>query len=236
MNGNVKTIFFDAGHTLIHAHPSLGEIYTNVTKSFGIHVPPDRFAAEFAATFKEFVANIPSNDIVGTDEQDYRMWYDITKRIYDETPELHALDYRRWFDLLYDTFGHATVWRMYPETESILAELRQRGLRLGIISNWDTRLKTIVRELGLHKLIDGLFISSEVGYRKPDKRIFDRAIEATAARPQETIHVGDTYEEDVVGALGAGIAPIFIDRRNTGAPKKNGVRTIETLSELLDLV
>src|SRR5207245_2297756 len=80
--------------------------------------------------------------------QDVAMWRDITRRIYDRLPPLAAIPFDGWFDALYRRFGDPEAWRFYDDVEKVLVDLRARGLQLGIISNWDTRLKSICDGLG----------------------------------------------------------------------------------------
>lgn len=232
-----KAVFFDAGHTLIYAHPDLGSVYAETTKGFGVRVAPERFVETFIPVFKE-TTRIYAQTSAASDALDVAMWRDITRRIYDRIPELSALPFDGWFDALYRRFGSSEVWRFYEDVESVLLDLRARGLRIGVISNWDTRLRAISEGLGLTRLIDFLVISAEAGVRKPDPRIFRLALDQAGVRPEEAIHVGDLPEEDVEGARRAGLRPVLIDRKKrltaSGAPAN--VRVVTSLEELIPLL
>jgi len=100
----------------------------------------------------------------------------------------------------------------YPDVAPALAGLRQRGLSLVAVSNWDCSLPRVLARCGLDGMLDGTITSAEAGARKPDPAIFAPALELAGCEPGEALHVGDTAEEDVEGARAAGIRPLLIDR------------------------
>ena len=104
----------------------------------------------------------------------------------------------------------------YPDTVPALGELRARGLRVLVVSNWDVSLPRVLERCGIAGLIDATVTSAEVGARKPDPAIFLTALELTGSTPDEALHVGDTAEEDVTGARAAGIRALLIDRGGRG--------------------
>jgi putative hydrolase of the HAD superfamily len=101
---------------------------------------------------------------------------------------------------------------VYPDVQPALADLRDRGLTLVAVSNWDCSLPRVLERCGLDGLLDGTVTSAGVGARKPDPAIFASALELAGCEPAEALHVGDTPEEDVAGARAAGIRPLLIDR------------------------
>ncbi|MDA0181055.1 HAD-IA family hydrolase [Solirubrobacter phytolaccae] len=120
----------------------------------------------------------------------------------------------------------------YPDSAPALLALRERGIRLVVVSNWDFSLHERLAETGLTPLLDGALASAEVGVAKPDPAIFTAALEVAGVAPEQAWHVGDTPAADVEGARGAGLTPIYIARG--GAPL-DGVRTVRTLLELIPL-
>jgi putative hydrolase of the HAD superfamily len=232
-----KAVFFDAGHTLLYAHPDLGSVYAETTASFGIRLDPERYAETFVPVFKE-TTRIYSTTSTASDAQDVAMWRDITRRIYDRLPALSGIPFDAWFEALYRRFGSPEAWRFYDDVESSLRLLRSRGLKIGVVSNWDTRLKTISDGLGLTPLVDFIVISAEVGVRKPDPGIFRMALDRAGVRAEDAIHVGDLLEEDVEGARRAGVRAVLIDRKKriTAGKSPTDVRVVTTLAELLPLL
>jgi len=232
-----KAVFFDAGHTLLYAHPDLGTVYAEATASFGVRLAPERYAETFVPVFQE-TTKIYSSTSTASDAQDVAMWRDITRRIYDRLPPLSGIPFDAWFETLYRRFGSPDVWRFYDDVETVLRDLKSRGLKIGVVSNWDTRLKAISDGLGLTPLVDFIVISAEVGVRKPDPGIFRMALDRAGVRPDEAIHVGDLLEEDVEGARRAGVRAVLIDRKKritAGGPPAD-VRVVNSLAELRELL
>lgn len=232
-----KAVFFDAGHTLLYAHPDLGSVYSQVTAAMGVQLHPERFLETFVPVFKE-TTKFYSQTQTASDAQDRAMWRDITRRIYDRLPGLAGIAFEGWFEGLYARFGQPEAWRFYDDVEPVLRDLRGRGLKIGVISNWDTRLKGISDGLGLTPLVDFLVISAEAGVRKPDPRIFRLALDKAGVRPEEAIHVGDLPEEDAEGARRAGVRPVLIDRKKRITPDgvPPDVPRVTSLSELIALL
>ncbi|HWH11565.1 MAG TPA: HAD-IA family hydrolase [Solirubrobacteraceae bacterium] len=140
---------------------------------------------------------------------------------------------------LLDVLGFAA----YPDAAGALRGLRERGVRLVVLSNWDISLHDVLGACGLAELVDGVICSAEQGVAKPAPEIFRAALRLAGVPAELALHVGDSYAEDVLGARSAGIEPILIVR----APGDGGllssheqhppgdVRTIESLGELAGL-
>jgi putative hydrolase of the HAD superfamily len=115
-------------------------------------------------------------------------------------------------DVGVDELVAAIRFTTYPDVVPALSALRDRGLRLVVVSNWDCSLPRVLEGCGLGGMLDGTVTSAEAGARKPDPAIFARALELAGCEASEALHVGDTAEEDVAGARAAGIRPLLIDR------------------------
>jgi putative hydrolase of the HAD superfamily len=115
-----------------------------------------------------------------------------------------------------DELVDAIHFDAYPDAVPALGELRDRGLRLVAVSNWDYALPRVLERCGLDGLLDGAVTSAGAGARKPDPAIFEPALALAGCGPDEALHVGDTAEEDVGGARAAGIRPLLLDRDGNG--------------------
>lgn len=120
---------------------------------------------------------------------------------------------------------------MYPETLPVLEELRSRGLLLAVVANWEPSLHRLVREFELDEYFRLIVSSAEVGLSKPDPYIFHQALKQMNVPPEAALHVGPSLQEDVAGALRAGIRPVWLNR--TGLPVDFEVLTITDLRGLL---
>ena len=107
-------------------------------------------------------------------------------------------------------------FRPYDDAAPALQGLRERGLRLVCVSNWDVSLPEVLRRCGLEDTLDATVTSAGAGARKPDPAIFGVALDAAGCSAAEALHVGDTPEEDLAGAGAAGIDALLIDRDGGG--------------------
>ena len=127
---------------------------------------------------------------------------------------------------------------LYGDVLSTLKRLQQMDLKMGIISNWDTPLHAMVEELGLSPYFEVVVASHDqrVQSAKPDAAIFEYALNAVGVSTEETVHVGDSFEADIMGAHAVGIRAILLDREGTQAGRwEETIRTLHVLPDLLDV-
>ena len=110
----------------------------------------------------------------------------------------------------------AIRFRAFADAPPALAALRDRGLRLVCVSNWDYALPEVLERCGLAEALDGVVTSAGTGARKPDPAIFAAALELAGCVAAAALHVGDSAEEDIAGARAAGIPALLIDRGGSG--------------------
>ena len=104
------------------------------------------------------------------------------------------------------------LWRTpMPGVAEALAAMKALGLRLVVVSNADGSVERGLRGAGLADFFDAVVDSALVGFEKPDPRIFRHALEGAGAAPERTLHVGDLYHADVVGARAAGLHALLLD-------------------------
>ena len=90
--------------------------------------------------------------------------------------------------------------------------MRQAGYVVGVISNWDSRLNSILEGLGLMAHVQHVTISALVGWEKPHRAVFDHALQAVSVAPEQALHIGDSLREDIQGASEAGLQPLWLQR------------------------
>ncbi|CAN5137101.1 HAD family hydrolase [soil metagenome] len=115
-----------------------------------------------------------------------------------------------------ETMLESIRFSAFEDARPALEKLRQAGLRLVCVSNWDISLTEVLDRCELADLIDAVVTSASSGFRKPDPAIFAAGLEAAGCSPDEAVHVGDTREEDIAGAEAAGIRGLLIDRTGGG--------------------
>ena len=114
--------------------------------------------------------------------------------------------------------GHRHI-AAYDETQSVLAELRARGVTLAICSNWDWDLEEAIEAAGLTGTIDVVVSSAWIGARKPHRRMYDAVLDRIGVAPGDALFVGDTWTCDVEGPRAAGLVPLYVRRSHLGIDK-----------------
>lgn len=205
-----KTIFFDAAGTLIYLPKSVGHHYALVGERVGLLLEADALDRAFATCWKQMPTR-PAID--GPREDDDKGWWcELVDRVLDEVaPATGVLDRDAFFEAAYSHFAEAGVWDLYPEVAEVLG-LLQRRFDLAVISNFDGRLRMILEHLGVSQFFSHVFLSSELGADKPDPEIYHRALQLSAAQPNETLHVGDDPVRDWQGAAAAGLSIFRLER------------------------
>ena len=232
----MKALLLDAGLTLLRAAPSLGGIYARVARRHGATVAEADFerAAENAFHAQAAAHRALGEEGLRTSDGHERIsWTAHARAVAGALPSMAEVPFAPWFEDLYDEFGTAAAWEPYPDAEPLLRGLRERGVRLAVVSNWDTRLRPILEKRGLRPYFDAVVISAEVGWRKPHPAIFLDALERLGVPPADAVHCGDSVGDDVEGARAAGIRPVLLDRAGTRpSPGCEVVRGLDGLARL----
>jgi putative hydrolase of the HAD superfamily len=229
----LTAICFDAGNTLLYCDPSPAEVYARALSRHGRAVTPDHVAPVFAEAWAEMqLTTRPGQDRYTSEPGGERAWWGRFLRTVLARLE-HDAPWQALLDELYGAFSRPDLWHVFPEVPATLSELRHRGFRLGVISNWDTRLPDILDQLDLTQWFDDIAVSSLEGVEKPAREIFDRSVARLGVPAAEAVHVGDSPVEDYQGALNAGLRALLIDRHGTFAG--NGMRRIGSVDEVLSL-
>ena len=218
-----RAVLFDAAETLFTTRGSVGEIYGGIARQYGSKAPSDVIQAAFLRQFR-------GAGPLSTQDQK-RWWKDVVYRVFNEVGMVQNFD--QFFDQVYDRFRDSEGWILFPETAEVLAELKKRGLKLGVISNFDDRAYSVMRSLNILQFFDAVTLSSETGYCKPDRKIFDAAVKKLGLPASEVLLVGDSLHDDVDAALDAGLSAVLIDRRNRH-PSVSHVPKISSLKQILD--
>jgi REG-2-like HAD superfamily hydrolase len=143
-------------------------------------------------------------------------------------PELAEV-FRARVDELAFTLPSA-MFSLYPDTLPCLEQLRDRGISMAVISNWDATLHRVLDMFGLSPYFTFELASLEEGMEKPDPRLFELALASLDAEPEQTAHVGDDPLDDVEGARSVGMRAVLIDR--SGATG-DAIRSLEELGSVL---
>ena len=124
-------------------------------------------------------------------------------------------------------------WEVYPEAAETLVEIKDRGYRLGIVSNWPPTLESTLEAAGLRQYFEVIVVSGIYGYAKPHPAIFESAIQRLQIAPSSALYVGDSVKFDVQGAASVGMRAVLLDPDNQASGEH---QCIASLRELLDLL
>jgi putative hydrolase of the HAD superfamily len=217
---HVQALTFDVGGTFIEPWPSVGHVYAEVAARHGHKdVRPERLNQQFAAAWRNKV----------NFDHSPGSWLELVRETFKGSisrPE-------EFFEELYSRFARPEAWRIFEDARPALELLRERGFQLGVISNWDERLRPLLEHLELARYFEAIVISVETGFAKPSPRIFDKAAVLLGLPPRFILHVGDSVPEDVNGARAAGFQALLLDRK---AMSSAVASTTATLTELVPLL
>ncbi|MGI6254802.1 MAG: HAD family hydrolase [Acutalibacter sp.] len=203
----INRVFFDLGLTL--AESDVPHRYVERFSRLGHLITGEQAQRAYHLANKYFMRERPGE--LGQHSRD--MLRDFLQRVCMElqVPQLGE----RLFQLTVEDPCPAK-WSAFPFAVQALQQLRDRGVKTGLISNWDPSCRRVLQETGLAPYLDPIVVSSEVGVEKPDPRIFRRALELSGDRPENCLYVGDNYYDDGVGASGVGMAYCILNPRRLG--------------------
>jgi putative hydrolase of the HAD superfamily len=210
----IRSVLFDAAGTLLEVAEPVGETYARFARRHGISVD----AARLDGSFRRAIRSSPplafaDRGDVDLPRRECAWWRRVVMASFQgATADTDVSALEPVFDELFAYFATRAAWRVFADVPPAIAELRARGLRLAVVSNFDGRLRTLLADLGLGEQFDAVVLSSECGFAKPDPRIFHAALRAIDARAAATLHVGDSEELDVRAARAAGLTALRIDR------------------------
>ncbi len=210
-------IFFDAVGTLFGVRGSVGEVYSQIARDYGVYVSIEVLNQAFYQRFKAASSPaFPGHSLREIPDLEFRWWKAIAEQTFAQIGVLHEFsDFSAFFADLYQHFATAEPWVLYADVMPTLTRLRDRHITLGVLSNFDSRLYSVLNALDLMSFFSSVTISTEVGAAKPNPQIFAHAIAKHDYPAHQIWHVGDSFEEDFKAAQSAGLRGIWLDRAST---------------------
>uniref|UniRef100_A0AC34QRP3 Haloacid dehalogenase-like hydrolase domain-containing protein 3 n=1 Tax=Panagrolaimus sp. JU765 TaxID=591449 RepID=A0AC34QRP3_9BILA len=229
---NIRLLSLDAMDTLIALKEPPGTTYARFAKKFGIAADPDVLNSRFPAVFKEVDQRHPCygfNSFGAT-----QWWFEVIKKCFGE--DYHFKDEAVAEEMcysLFDYYGTKEPWRLLElDAFKQLDRLRSNGLSVSITSNFDARLRSVLLEFGILNHVDFIALSGEIGFAKPDPKIFECLLEFfNIESPNQILHVGDSLTKDVEGAANFG-AVTCLYRPKDSVKFEGKVPVISTLGDL----
>jgi putative hydrolase of the HAD superfamily len=223
-----EAVFFDAGETLVHPHPTFADLFSRILKHEGFDVRPETITDRIHVVFDRFREAARTKELWTTTPEKSRLfWHDVYAIFFREIgiPDSNGL-----IDSVYREFTDLANYSLFDDVVPTLAKLRDAGLKLGVVSNFEEWLERLLDQLGVSGSFDVRVISGVEGMEKPDPRIFQLAMQRADVTPERSAYVGDNPEFDVDPAAAVGMFPVLLDRRER-FPDASATR-ITTLDEL----
>jgi len=212
-------MMFDVGGTMIGPRTTFGAMYADVMAELGVERPPEVFETSLRHAMDTMEDTVPRGQdrYRAFPEGEEGFWARFARVALEHATGQPPADsvVVQALQRLRERFRSAHAWQVYPDVTPALAELRRLGVRLAIVSNWDSRLPDLLRQLGLALHFDVFAVSHIEGVEKPHPRLFRIALERLGAGPAEALHVGDLPHFDSDGADAAGIDSVLIQRNGS---------------------
>jgi len=208
----IRAVFFDAGGTLLRTAEPVGRTYARLAHHYGWQPSEEALEAGFRSAWrKRTTEGMGKDGALGKEG-----WKKILRASVEAGGLPKGFPFEDYFEEVYAHFARPDAWREFPETEKALAGLRQRGLRIGILSNWDPRLRQVLAGFDWREQLHAVLISEEVGTEKPDPGIFRKAEQTGGWIAQECALIGDDPVSDQGGAEAAGWQCALVQRPERG--------------------
>ncbi|MCP4037197.1 MAG: HAD-IA family hydrolase [bacterium] len=198
----IRGVLFDAAGTLIELRETVGTVYSRSAAAHGVELPPWRLDDAFARIMRGSPARaFPdcAEDEIGSRERAW--WRAVVRSTFLATDSTVKFDdFDALFSGLFEFYGGEEAWAVRPGVCETLAGLRSRGLRTGVVSNFDKRLPLLLQRLEIAPLLDIVTIPADCGAEKPEARIFETALERLDLEAQDVLYVGDDPVRDCAAA------------------------------------
>jgi putative hydrolase of the HAD superfamily len=211
--------------TLVELQPPGPRLRSRLRELTGVDVGQEAAARGFAAEIRHYL----THHLQGSNEARLEALRDDCAAVLHEALGVEGLER----SAVRRAMLQALECRAFPDARPTLRALRQQGMRVVVVSNWDSSLPEWIDRTGLSGLVDGAVSSAVVGHAKPSPHIFEAALELAGVAPEEALHVGDSLQGDVAGARAAGVRALLIVR--DGAIPE-GVDAIRSLAEIPSLI
>jgi putative hydrolase of the HAD superfamily len=235
---SIRTVFFDAGFTLLHPNPSSPEICQRVCQQLDLHIHIDEVRKRMTDAEDYYFRQSRQNRHTWASEQAINeFWIDYYMNLLRPFVEEH--DEPRLYQLarlINREFDEHTSWQIYPDVLPVLEALKARRYTLGVISDWGIALGPILRRLHLTGYFDCLLVSAVTRHAKPSPMLYEMALQRANSIADYTIHIGDSYIHDILGARAVGITPVLLDRNRNLEESNVDCFLVHSLYDLLELL
>ena len=230
---SITSIFLDLYQTLAYFHPPREFRQAQTLKEFGFDVEEAALSRGYLAADHYYTLaamDVPIHLLTPEGREEVYLHYQ--RVLLEEAGLARALPMIEQIRERYQTVEHE--FRLFPDVLPAIRELRNAGYRIGVITNITDDPTEQLRAVGLDGVLDTITASCIVGCEKPDVRIFQAALAALGAEPEQAVHVGDQFLADVEGAKAAGMKAVLMDRHDLQIGRYS--HRISNLMELLPML
>ena len=189
---SIRTVFFDAGFTLLYPSPSILGVCQQVSQKLGLHVDLDQLQKGLPnAEYFRFRQSQPSRQTWADEQSIADFWFSYYMNLLQPLMAKYEQKHLEQFVCaITEEFEKHTTWQVYPDVKLTLETLRTKGYSLGVISDWNIALGPLLRRFDLTPYFDCLVISAVARHAKPSPTLYNMALERANAIPDYTIHIG----------------------------------------------
>ncbi|XP_056129749.1 haloacid dehalogenase-like hydrolase domain-containing protein 3 [Lampris incognitus] len=213
MQGPLRWVLWDVKDTLLKVRSSVGKQYCKEAERRGLSLNTAEVEAAFHQAYRHYFSHYPNYGV--TQGLDGQIWW--TKVVKDTFSKCGVQDpglLNTMAQNLYQDFCSSENWEVFPDSKAALESCSSLGLKMGVVSNFDSRLEGILRLCGLLHHFSFVVTSEQAGVAKPDPAIFQQALHKCGVPAASVAHIGDHYVYDYVASRSLGIHGYLLDRHN----------------------
>lgn len=189
-----KALFVDAVGTLLVPSQPMAQIYREIGKKYGVEYSEGEILNRYRWAYQKPWGRSRLRYV-----NDGRPFWQFI------VSSSTGCSDSQYFEELYNYYTTKKAWHLCdPEAEKVFKALRKAGVKVAVVSNFDTRLRPVLKALNCDHWFDAVAVSAEVAAEKPNPMIFLKACELLGVQPEDAVHVGDDRRNDVWGARDAG--------------------------------
>ena len=231
----IRLVTFDVTNTIIRVAGGVGQNYAQVAAMYNKKVDPGTLEKAFMSTYKHYNSKYPN---FGTHNGlSSNKWWNLMVKDTFLSAGCDDKDLDSIAQHLYVHFATEKGWEVIPGAVSVLTKLKETGVTLGVVSNFDERLERILAQLSLRHYFQFVLTSVEAKCSKPDSNIFKQALQFVDCRPEEGLHIGDNALTDYEGATRAGMKALLYRRQSKSSPEAvNPEHIVHNLTDVVKLL
>lgn len=227
----IEAVTFDAAGTLFFPKPSVGAIYQEILANNGVVLETPALEQAFHKAFKTTFKDRAFKD---SEEREWHYWKEIVRKSICSLSSIPKT-FDSIFEQLWSEFAKGSRWKLNADAEVVFKYLEDRHINFALLTNWDSRVRSVLDDHNLENRFTRVFVSSEIGCEKPDSRIFEFAADSLRVNAERILHVGDHLAQDVAGAENAGWTAVHYNPKAAGTPgHHHSVRRLLDLVTLID--